>query len=289
MKPNPQKEKEVLFSIPPVLHGTACEGCGALPAADALMEVLGKDTVVVVPASCVATFSLSYSHSAWKVPLVHSLFESGPALATGIKRAYEFLGKRAHVVCFAGDAGTMDIGFQALSGAAGRNEDIIHICYDNEVAMNTGGQATSSSPHLALTPTTPGGMPFLKKDGPKIMAAHNIPYVATASVSHLEDWKSKLRKASEIKGFRYIHVLSPCPISWGYNYEQTREVACSAVETGLWMLYEVEQGRFRLTYRPASRRPVKDYFTAQERYRLLKTKEVASIQRQVDNAWRALS
>ncbi len=276
-----------LFTLPPVLRGTACEGCGALPAADLLVETLGARIAVVCPASCAATFSLSYAGSAWKVPFVHWIFESAPAMASGLRRAYDARGLTdVHVVCFGGDAGTLDIGFQALSGAAARNENILYICYDNQVAMNTQGQATGSSPSRAWTPTTPGGVTHAPKDGPRIMAAHGVPYVATAAVSHLEDYRNKLRRAAGIRGFRYLHVLSPCPIAWGYPHGETIEVTRAAVESGLWRLYEVEGGRLRVTYRPSRRRPVREYLAAQRRFAHLRPRDVQALQRQVDASWR---
>jgi pyruvate ferredoxin oxidoreductase beta subunit len=277
------------FTLPPVLKGTACEGCGALPAADVLAEALGPKMAVICPASCAATFSLSYTNASWTVPFIHWIFESAPAAATGLRHAYDARGMRdVHVVCFAGDSGTLDIGFQALSGAASRNENILYICYDNEVAMNTQGQATSSSPVAANTPTTPAGVSTMKKDAPRIMAAHGAPFVATAAVSHLEDYRAKLRRAARIRGFRYLHVLTPCPIAWGYPHEQTIQVTQAAVETGMWMLYEITDGKMKLTYRPRRRRPVKDYLTLQRRFAALRPREVQSLQRRIDQTWRAL-
>ncbi|MFQ5839104.1 MAG: thiamine pyrophosphate-dependent enzyme [Candidatus Methylomirabilales bacterium] len=276
------------FTLPPVLMGTACEGCGALPAADILAETLGSKMAVLCPASCAATFSLSYTHTAWQVPFVHWIFESAPAAATGLRRAYDVRGlKDVHVVCFAGDSGTADIGFQALSGAASRNEHILYICYDNEVAMNTQGQATSLTPGLARTPTTPAGTPALQKDVPRIMAAHGVPYVATAAVSHPDDYRRKLHRAAQVKGFRYIQVLTPCPIAWGFPHTDTIDVTKVAVETGLWILSEVDGGEMRVTYRPKRRRPVREYLLLQGRFAGLRPREIQSLQQQVDAAWGA--
>ncbi|MFQ5882884.1 MAG: thiamine pyrophosphate-dependent enzyme [Candidatus Methylomirabilales bacterium] len=287
--PLPTIPRSHLFSLPPVMKGTACEGCGALPAADLLAGMLGPKMAVICPASCAATFSLSYTHASWKVPFVHWIFESAAAAATGLRHAYDARGmKDVEVVCFAGDSGTMDIGLQALSGAASRNENILYICYDNEVAMNTQGQATSSSPAKARTPTTPWRVSTLKKDGARIMAAHGAPYVATAAVSHLEDYRRKLRRAAEIKGFRYLHLLTPCPIAWGYPHPDTIDVARAAVETGVWMLYEIDHGRMKLTYRPKKRRPIQEYLRLQRRFAGLKPSEIRFLQRQVDGSWRAL-
>ena len=277
------------FTLPPVMMGTACEGCGALPAADILAETLGSKMAVVCPASCAATFSLSYTGMAWQVPFVHWIFESAPAAATGLRHAYDVRGlKDVHVVCFAGDSGTADIGFQALSGAASRNENILYICYDNEVAMNTQGQATSTSTALARTPTTPAGASTLRKDVPQIMAAHGVPYVATAAVSHPDDYRQKLRRAARITGFRYIQVLTPCPIAWGYPHADTLDVTAVAVETGLWMLTEVDGGKRRVTYRPRRRRPIREYLALQRRFEGLRPREIQSLQKQVDAAWRGI-
>jgi len=285
--PLPTIPRSGLFTLPPVLRGTACEGCGALPAADLLVETLGPRIAVVCPASCAATFSLSYTGAAWKVPFVHWIFESAPAMASGLRRAYDARGLTdVHVVCFAGDAGTADIGFQALSGAASRNENIIYICYDNEVAMNTQGQATATSPPLAWTPTTPGGVATPRKDVPRIIMAHGAAYVATAAVSHPEDYRRKLRRAARIRGFRYLHVLSPCPIAWGYPHQETLEVARQAVETGLWRLYAAERGRVRITHRPRRRRPVREYLAGQRRFAQVRPNDARALQRQVDAAWR---
>ncbi|MEE8509535.1 MAG: thiamine pyrophosphate-dependent enzyme [candidate division NC10 bacterium] len=287
--PLPTIPRSRRFSLPPVMKGTACEGCGALPAADLLVEMLGPRMAVICPASCAATFSLSHTNASWKVPFIHWIFESAPAAATGLRHAYDARGMRdVHVVCFAGDSGTADIGFQALSGAASRNENILYICYDNEVAMNTQGQATSSSPARARTPTTPKGVPTLKKNVPKIMAAHGAPYVATAAVSHLEDYRKKLRRAARIRGFRYLHVLTPCPIAWGYPHQDTIEVTRAAVETGMWILYEFDQGRMKLTFRPKRRRPVKEYVGLQRRFGHLTPREVQILQKKVDRDWREL-
>lgn len=287
--PLPTIPRSRRFSLPPVMKGTACEGCGALPVADLLAEMLGPKMAVICPASCAATFSLSYTNASWKVPFVHWIFESAPAAATGLRHAYDARGMRdVHVVCFAGDSGTVDIGFQALSGAASRNENILYICYDNEVAMNTQGQATASSPARAKTPTTPAGVRTLKKDVPRIMAAHGAPYVATAAVSHLEDYRKKLRRAAQIRGFRYLHVLSPCPIAWGYPHQDTMAVTQAAVETGMWLLYDVDQGRMKLSYRPKRRRPVKEYLKLQRRFGHLTPREVQFLQKQVDWGWRVL-
>ena len=281
------REEDGLFTTPPVIVGTGCSGCGIVMAVQIAMPVLGERTVVAAPASCLATIGASPARSSWKVPFIHSLFESAPALTSGLKAAYEALGKEnIAVVTFAGDSGTLDIGFQALSAQAARDDDVIHICCDNEVAMNTGGQANMASPYGAVTLTTPSGAPHSKKDGPAIMAAHGIPYVATAAVSHAEDLAEKVRRAKDISGMRYLHVITPCPLAWRYEPEETVEISRLAVESGLWMLYEVVQGARRITYVPKKPRPpVRDYFRRQGRFEALGDEEVERLQRQVDEAW----
>jgi len=271
----------------PLLAGTTgCPGCGALITAHWVLEALGSNIVVIVPAGCLATVGASGLRSAWPVPFVHSLFESAPAVATGIRHALDLRGRPdTQVVVLAGDSATLDIGFQALSGMATRGENILYICYDNEAAMNTSGQANGASPRCALTPTTPAGHPGLKKDGPGLMVAHRIPYVATASISHRDDFMGKLKKAARIPGPRYIHVLSPCPTFWDYPPDRTVEVAGESVEGGLWQLFEWEDGKVRVTYRPQPRIPLRDYFAMQGRFRGMKTEEVEQIQRQVDSFW----
>jgi len=265
----------------------SCPGCGATIMMRFALKALGKDTIVVIPASCLATLLATNTQTGIKIPYLHALFECGDSTATGVKHAMRKKGKEnVNVVTIAGDSGSMDIGFQALSGAAARNEDILHICYDNEVAMNTGGQLNSCTPFGARTPDEPSGNRFLKKDAPSIMAAHNIPYVATASISHLEDFYMKVKKAKEIRGFRYIHVISPCPVSWGYDGRYTIEVARRAVESGLWMLYEIENGRFNLTYKPEKRIPVSEYIRMQKRFDALSDEEIKRIQGMVDEMWR---
>ncbi len=277
---------EMLFETPPAIVGTGCMGCGIVMAVQIALPVLGRRTVVAAPASCLATIGASPARSSWKVPFIHCLFESAPALTSGLKAAYEALGKGdIAVVTFAGDSGTLDIGFQALSGQAARNDDVIHICCDNEVAMNTGGQANMASPYGAVTLTTPSGVPYFKKDGPAIMAAHGIPYVATAAVSHPDDLAEKVRKAKGMSGMRYLHVITPCPLAWQYDPEETVEISRLAVESGLWRLYEVVRGAERTTYVPGKRVPVRDCFRKQGRFNALGDEKIEQLQQQVDAAW----
>jgi pyruvate ferredoxin oxidoreductase beta subunit len=195
------------------------------------------------------------------------------------------------VVGWAGDGGTVDIGIQALSGAAERETDFIYICYDNEAYGNTGMQRSGATPYGAWTTTTPSGKRERKKDMPLIMAAHRIPYVATACPSYPIDLVNKLRKAKEIKGTKYIHILAPCPTGWRYDTSKTVELGRLAVQTGLWALYEVEYGKFKLNppsdrlIEKAKRKPIKEYFALQGRFRTLTDEDLEKIQRWVDEDW----
>lgn len=264
---------------------SACPGCGAAIAIRQALKALGPKTIMVIPASCAATIGGSNQATAWRVPFVHSLFECSAAVASGVRASLDIRGQTGiNVVSWAGDAGSADIGFQALSGAAERNEDIIHVCYDNEVYMNTGGQAGSLTPHRVTTPDTPSGKPTGKKDLLAIMRAHRVPYVASASIAYPLDFIAKLEKAMAKKGFRYLQVLAPCPQGWQYPAERTVEVARLATECGLWPLYEFEDGVERLTQAPERQRPVGEYVRAQRRYDRLSDADLALIQAGVDAA-----
>ncbi|SMB90125.1 pyruvate ferredoxin oxidoreductase, beta subunit [Thermanaeromonas toyohensis ToBE] len=256
-----------------------CRGCGAAIAVRQAMEALGPRTIIVIPASCMATIGGSGLKTAWRIPFYHSLFECAPAVASGIRAALEVQGiKGVNVVSWAGDAGTADIGFQSLTGAAEREEDIIHVCYDNESYMNTGGQAGGTTPFRAWTPDTPSGKTTRHKDMLAIMAAHRPAYLATASIAYPQDFIDKLKRAKEIKGFRYIHVLAPCYRGWGIKEEETVEMARLAVECGLWELYEIRAGERRVTVIPERRVPVREYLLRQQRFRTLSEEDLAFFQ-----------
>ncbi|MEM3672642.1 MAG: pyruvate synthase subunit PorB [Candidatus Bathyarchaeia archaeon] len=270
----------------------ACAGCGPSIALRLLFKALGNKIILVVPACCTTVIQGQYPYTSIAVPLQNILFESAAAAASGIVAA---LRKReicdVTVVGWAGDGGTVDIGIQALSGAAERETDFIYICYDNEAYGNTGMQRSGATPYGAWTTTTPLGKKERKKNMPMIMAAHKIPYVATACPSYPTDLVAKLRKAKEIRGTKYIHILAPCPTGWRYDPSKTVEVGRLAVQTGLWALYEIEYGKFRLN--PPSdqlldkvkRKPVEDYFTLQGRFRGLTKEDIERIQYWLDEDW----
>jgi pyruvate/2-oxoacid:ferredoxin oxidoreductase beta subunit len=271
---------------------TACAGCGAAIAARNLIKVLGKDTVAVTPACCLLIFSATYPLVAWKIPYHHVAFENTAACATGMKRALKVRGKdNTTVMGIAGDGGTADIGLQALSGAAERNEDILYVMYDNEAYMNTGIQRSGSTPFGAWTTTTPvgkvkAGKANFKKDMPQIMMAHNVPYVATASVGHIQDFINKFEKAKKIKGFRFIQVYTPCPTGWRSDTAKTIELCKLAVDTGMWTLYEMENGKLTINRKPKMT-PVQEYLKLQGRFRHMKEEDIKKLQDWVTKKWLA--
>jgi pyruvate ferredoxin oxidoreductase beta subunit len=272
----------------------ACTGCGLSIVYRIGLKALGKNTVLVVPPSCLTVLQGLYPVASTKLPCVNVTFASTAAAASGVRGAMKALGKNdVNVVTWAGDGGTGDIGIQALSGACERGEDIIYICYDNEAYMNTGVQRSGTTPQGVLTTTTPiKGKLQTKKDVPAIIAAHGIPYVATASAAYPLDLYDKVKKATTIVGPKYIHVHTPCPPGWNFDTRYTIKVGKLAVETGLFDLYEIETGVFKLSapsQRGASgkRRPVSDYFATQGRFKALGTDLVNRIQQQVDAKWAA--
>lgn len=269
----------------------ACPGCGAPIAMRMVLKALGRNTIVALPACCWSVIAGPWPQSSLKVPLYHTAFETGGAVASGIKAALEIRGDtETQVMAWAGDGGTFDIGLQALSGAAERNEDILYCCYDNEAYMNTGIQRSSATPWGAWTTTTPGTHPESrpKKDIMAIMAAHRIPYAATASVAYPEDLYKKAMKAKSIRGTKFLHILSPCPPGWKIPDEESISLARMAVKTKVFPLFEVENGvtwRFSMDH-PGD--PVAPYIARQGRFRHLTPEQVEEIQGEVDARWREL-
>ena len=270
----------------------ACAGCGPAVSLRLLFKALGNKIIMVVPACCTTVIQGPYPFTSSAVPLQNILFESTGAAASGIVAALK--ARKAQditVVGWAGDGGTVDIGIQALSGAAERGTNFIYICYDNEAYGNTGMQRSGSTPYGAWTTTTPTGKRERKKDMPLIMAAHRIPYVATACTSYPLDFVNKLRKAKDIQGTKYIHLLAPCPTGWRCDTSKTIELGRLAVLSGLWALYEIENGKFKLNSPSdrlmdrAKRKSVKDYFVQQGRFRNLKEANVEEIEKWIDEDW----
>jgi len=271
---------------------TACAGCGAAISLRLLFKALGNKVILVVPACCTSVIPGPFPYTSFAVPVQNILFEATGATASGVVAALRQRGiKDVTVVGWAGDGGTFDIGIQALSGAAERGTDFIYICYDNEAYGNTGVQRSGATPYGAWTTTTPSGKKERKKRITMIMAAHRIPYVATACPSYPMDFINKLRKAKEMKGTRFIHILSPCPTGWRYDTSKTIEIGRLAVQTGMWVLFEIENGKFKLNppssglVDKAKRKPVREYLKLQGRFRNLTESDIEKIQRMVDEDW----
>jgi pyruvate ferredoxin oxidoreductase beta subunit/2-oxoisovalerate ferredoxin oxidoreductase beta subunit len=267
----------------------ACPGCIEALSVRHILATMGPDTMAVIPPSCMAIIAGPQPMSSLKIPVYQPTLESSAAAATGLRRALDAQGKRdTQVLVLAGDGGTYDIGFQCLSSAAERNEDFLYICLDNEGYMNTGAQKSSSTPHFARTGSTPAGKTSRKKNLPEIMAAHGVPYVATASASHLQDLVRKVEKAKGIRGTRIITVLIPCLDGWGLPDDAGLMAARYAVECGAFPLYEIEDAtRYTMSVTEKTR-PVSDYLALQRRYRGLPDADVATLQAEIDGGWAKL-
>ena len=266
----------------------ACQGCGATLAMRYALKGLGKETVLVTPACCWTILAGPAPRLSVGVPLLHCPFATAAATASGLKAGLIAKGDtKTQVVVWAGDGGTFDIGLQALSGAADRNEDILYVCYDNEAYMNTGIQRSGGTPQKAWTMTTQGkgGSERPKKDIDSILEAHHIPYIATVTPGYPEDMVRKFKKARDIKGFRFIRVLSPCPPGWKHDSAATVDLSKLAVQTGSFALYEIENGSFRLNMKVPKRKPVNEYLSRQGRFRHLSEEDMKEMQASVDSAW----
>jgi len=261
---------------------TACAGCGEILGERVILETIGKDVVVCQATGCMEITTTAYPTTSWKVPWVHVTFENASAVASGVAEALAKQGKKTTVIAIGGDGGMMDIGLQALSGALERGHNVLHIITDNEAYMNTGIQRSSGTPKYAATTTSPAGKAIpgkqeWKKDVVMLCAAHHIPYVATASVGFIEDLKAKVRKALTYEGPKVLHVLTPCVPGWGIDTDKTISLAKSAVETGVWPLYEVEKGRIKVNYKPEKLKPIDDYLKPQKRFKHLTPEQVKEL------------
>ena len=270
----------------------ACPGCGGALAMRLALKALGPDTILVIPACCWSIIAGPFPYSCVRVPLLHTAFETAGSVSSGVKAALEMQGDNdTTVLAWAGDGGTFDIGFQALSGAVERNADFIYACYDNEAYMNTGVQRSSATPLGAWTTTTPIRHP---KDRPKkniveIMAAHSIPYTATATIAYPEDLVRKFQEARSVRGAKFIHILAPCPPGWKLEPALSIKISRLAVASKVFPLYEVKNGeKYTITVWPREEVPVREYLKPQGRFRHLTETDIDAIQHNVDVAWEKL-
>ena len=278
----------------------ACIGCGEALAVRMACKVLGDNVIIVNATGCMEIVSSQLPNTSWTVPWIHTLFENTAAVASGIEAGLKVLTRKGirdasdtKVVAMAGDGGTSDIGLQALSGALERGHNFLYICFDNEAYMNTGIQRSSATPYGATTTTSPAGKKSIgqfswKKNLPSIMVAHEIPYVATACPAYYRDLMNKVKKGLEVKGPAYIQILSPCPTGWRCPTDNAIEVGRLAVQTGMFPLYEVENGKYTINYAPSTLKLVTEYTKTQGRFRHLSEADLAHIQTKVNQDWARL-
>jgi pyruvate ferredoxin oxidoreductase beta subunit len=279
----------------------ACIGCAEALAVRMVCKALGDNVIIVNATGCMEIVSSQMPFTSWQVPWIHTLFENTAAVASGIEAGLKVLTRKGvrdmsatKVVAMGGDGATLDIGLQALSGALERGHNMIYICFDNEAYMNTGIQRSSSTPYGATTTTSPAGKASIgqfswKKNLPAIAAAHNIPYVATACPSYHRDLAMKVKKAMAVKGPSYIQVLSPCPTGWRCPTDNAVEVGRSAVQCGMYPLYEVENGKYKINVSPEQLKPVAEYLKGQGRFRHLSETDINKIQEKVNQDWAKLN
>ncbi len=278
----------------------ACIGCGEALAVRLACKALGRSVIIANATGCMEIVSSPLPTTSWRVPWIHTLFENTAAVASGIESGLKMLMKKGRiaeqditVVAMAGDGGTSDIGLQALSGAMERGHNFVYICFDNEAYMNTGIQRSSATPYGASTTTSPAGKVSIgqvswKKNLPAIAVAHNIPYVATASPSYPFDLIDKVKKAAATPGPAYVHILSVCPTGWRCPTDLSVRIGRLAVETGIFPLYEVEEGKYKLNFDFPELKPVTDYMKLQGRFRHLSQDIIAKIQKRVTAEYDAL-
>lgn len=276
----------------------ACQGCAEVLAVRHVLKAIGPDMVLAMATGCMEIISSPYPSTSWNIPWIHVAFENAAAVGAGVESGLKALRRKGRVpdkdvtvVAMGGDGGTSDIGFQALSGMFERGHKMIYVCVDNEAYMNTGIQRSSSTPFGATTTTSPAGrvrptgQNTWKKDMTAIAAAHNIPYTATACPSFYNDLRKKVEKAKAVDGPAYLHILSVCPTGWRIPTEKAIEYGTLAVNTGVFPLYEVENGVWKLSRKPKELKPVKDYFKGQGRFRHLDEQTVDTIQQEVNKKW----
>src|SRR6476659_1506337 len=291
---------------PPLRSGHAlCQGCGAPMVVRTLINTIETPVVVVSATGCLEVATTRYPTTAWNVPWLHVAFENAAAVASGVEAAYRALAKREGLpqegevtfLVLAGDVGTYDIGLQSLSGALERGHRFIFVCYDNEAYMNTGVQRSGATPFGASTTTSPAGAAAFgkaqkRKDMTAIAIAHHVPYVAQAAAVQWQDLSEKVSRAATAGGPAFLNVLTNCPVGWGHEPRDAISILNAAVDSCYWPLYEVVDGKYRLTYEPAERLPIVDFLRPQKRFSHLFREgfdEVLDeIQAQVDEEWEAL-
>ena len=276
-----------------VAHGVStCAGCGLELAIRVILDVLGENTVIVIPPSCAALFSGFGNETTLRIPGVQGNLENTAAIAAGIRAGFDYQGKTdINVLGLAGDGGTADIGLQSLSGALERGDKILYVCYDNEAYMNTGIQGSSSTPMGAWTTTTPYGKLVNRKNLMQIVGAHGIPYAATASIGYIDDLKKKVIKAKSAiaEGPSFLHIHAPCPTGWAYDPAQTVELAKLAVTSRCWNLYELVDGsRVTITKKIKKVTPAQSYLKPQKRFKGVDADTLAVIQAQIEKDYAQL-
>ena len=276
----------------------ACVGCAEALAVRQVVKAIGRDVVVVNATGCMEVISSCYPNSAWAVPWIHTIFENASAVASGVESAIKVMrrkgvlpkDRRVKVVAIGGDGATADIGLQSLSGMLERGHDVLYVCFDNEAYMNTGIQRSSETPYGASTTTSPSGQVSIgqrtwKKNMPEIVAAHHVPYVATACPSYPFDLIKKVEKAMRVEGPSYIHVFSVCPTGWCSAPDLAVRMGRLAVLSGVFPLYEIEDGEWKLSMDLDKLTPVKEYFKGQGRFRHLQENDIEFIQKHVEKDW----
>ena len=278
----------------------ACIGCGEALAVRLACKALGQNVIIANATGCMEIVSSQLPYTTWRVPWIHTLFENTAAVASGIEAGLKVMARKGRgpgqdvgVVAMAGDGGTSDIGLQALSGALERGHNFLYLCFDNEAYMNTGIQRSSATPFGAHTTTSPAGKESIgqvtwKKDMPSIAVAHKIPYVTTASPSYHNDLMRKVEKGLKTQGPAYVHILSVCPIGWRCATDITVHIGRLAVQTGMFPLYEVENGKYKLNLDLPKLKPVEEYLKLQGRFRHLSSEVIKQIQQRVEEEYTQL-
>ena len=286
-------KREITTDEPFASGHRGCIGCGEALAVRLAMKALGRDVAVANATGCIEIISSPLPDTSWQVPWIHTLFENTSAVASGIESGYKVLMRKGRipqkhidVIAIGGDGATADIGIQALSGALERGHDFVYLCFDNEAYMNTGIQRSSATPYGASTTTAPAGKVITvgqqtqKKNMPAIAVAHGIPYVATATPSYPFDMMEKVKKAADVEGPAYVHILSVCDTGWRIPTNMSVTIGRMAVQCGIFPLYEVENGKYTLNV-DKELKPVEEYLKKQGRYRHLSDDEIQKIQEHV--------